>query len=129
MELFFDSIFRSLLRRVQLSFALLSIGYLVGGPSLLVAFKYLKIHQVMGNHHFEFTYINPFGTSRAKSIRVMLKVKICYFIKDKGELFKFGNIQIAPKFGENASNALNCTSLLLATESPPYSPPPSFLRF
>jgi len=34
--------------RVQLSFALLSIGYLVGGPSLLVAFKYLKIHQVMG---------------------------------------------------------------------------------
>lgn len=34
--------------RVQLSFALLSIGYLVGGPSLLVAFNYLKIHQIMG---------------------------------------------------------------------------------
>jgi len=34
--------------RVQLSFALLSIGYLVGGPTLLIAFKYFKIHQIMG---------------------------------------------------------------------------------
>lgn len=34
--------------RVQLAFVSLSIGYLVGGPSLLVAFNYLKIHQIMG---------------------------------------------------------------------------------
>jgi len=34
--------------RVQLAFALLSIGYLVGGPCLLQAFKYFKIHQIMG---------------------------------------------------------------------------------